>query len=104
MSYAQEQVDVGQHMAELDESAAEIAWNRFEQENRQYLRELSARFPDCTMRPGHDDYAARMEESAKYVVWYKANVVPYPPARTRPYRPLAIVGRGGNRPGPMSDG
>jgi len=101
---AQHESDIGQEIAEHDATAAEIAWNRFQQEKTQYLRELSARFPSCTMLPKHEDYAPRLEASAEFARWYAANVVPRPPARPRPYRPLAIPGRGNIQPGPMSDG
>lgn len=103
VSDAQRLADEGQELAERDETAAEIAWNRFDQENTQYKRELSARFPSCTMLPTHEDYAARLEASTEYALWYKANRVPRP-ERTVPFRPLVLVGRGNNRSGPMSDG
>lgn len=100
MSHAARHADEGQEIAEHELSRAQVAFDRFADEKRAILADFTARIAAC---PKPDRLNLELELSIEFTEWHRANVVPRP-IRPCVYRPLHLVGREPNRPGPLSDG
>lgn len=105
MNDAQHETDIGQQMTEEAWSNADVARKQFQKQLKALCRDYSARLAAVKGKEWHVLYDQYMEEVH---AWIAENEVPQPGPRPIPgpvvYKPLALVGRGDNRSGPMTDG
>ena len=97
---AQDECDWGQEAIERELSRAQVAFDQFVAEKRAILADYTAQ---VFAAPKAERLELELKLSIEFANWHREHEVPRP-VRQGVYQPLALVGRGDYRSGPLTDG